>query len=105
MAETEVRTGLVGDDDRQGGTQGWANVNYPFNWVVGVPCVVTKCAANVFGNTDVEVSVFGVALKPFELLNVAVGSEPGQAGFDDVRSRIETEITDQIQDALSRANR
>jgi hypothetical protein len=78
-------------------------VNFPFGWVVGVTCVVTKCAANTFGNTDVEVELYGVPLKPFEILGVAVGPAPGQAGFDDVRSRIEAEITDQISDALRRS--
>jgi hypothetical protein len=79
-------------------------VNYPHQWPVAIPVVVTKCAPDGFGNTDVEASVFGVACKPLKLLGVVVGSAPGQAGFDDVRQRIETEVTDQIADALGLAS-
>jgi hypothetical protein len=79
-------------------------MNYPHTWATSIAITVTKCSADGLGNTDVEASVFGVALKPFKLLGVVVGPAVGQAGFDDVRSRIEAEVTDQIADALGQAS-
>ncbi len=78
-------------------------MTYPFPFPVTYTLTVTRCAANAAGNTDVEASFLGVPLKPFELIGVEVGPAPGQAGFDDVRSRIESCVIEQIQDALRAA--
>jgi hypothetical protein len=75
-------------------------VNLPYIWTKGIPITLTKLEADGFGNTSVEATVYGVALKPWIIPGVVVGPNPGQAGFDDVRARIEQMVTDQIADAL-----
>ena len=72
----------------------------PYGAYTALPYTITKCEANEFGSTDIEGTFCGGPLKPFRLENVQVGEKPGQAGFDDVRTRIEGEIASQVQAAL-----
>jgi hypothetical protein len=73
----------------------------PYSWNAGnLPLQLTTCEDDGFGNTLVRGTVYGVSFKPFLLKGVVVGDQTGQAGFDDVRTRIEGTIARQICEAM-----
>lgn len=71
----------------------------PQRWTTGWQLVVTKCARNAMGGTDVEASLLGVALKPFTIDDYDVDAQ----GFDQLRGSIESTCIGLVQDALGAA--
>ena len=61
----------------------------PFTWDLSVPITITKCETTAVGGTRFELEQNGIPMNDITLEGIVVGDAVGQAGFDDVRNRIE----------------
>jgi hypothetical protein len=75
----------------------------PYSWnATGIiPMQITECGDDGFDGTQVRGTVYGVSFMPFVIKGIVVGDKPGQAGFDDVRARIEGIVIQQICEAMA----